>query len=302
MMCPAAFLWAMPWAVLVTGLLADPADGHIGERLLPIPQVPAHVLEGIDLDDGSIDDWREALGPPLLTALDFEGSVPYDPANLDFRIWLAWGEPGRLYMAAVFADDAHYYEDHPGGFMVSDNVSLAVDGDHTGGEYDFRGPHGDDPTTHESHRQAQRWHAVSQTENGRASVELSVFEQEDYGPWMYWPPFAHGGGDTAGENPTIWVVELYVTAWDELDSRGPDYSRISDFRAGQIIGLSVGVMEWDRRNQGGNDFFGLRTTAEPDPYGGADNFSDGILLGPDGQVPTAIRWDSWSRIKATFGP
>ena len=83
-----------------------PAGAHVGDRLLAIPYLSEKTLANIELD-GDVDDWAEVLGPPILTPLDFRvrqqepfhGKVlydEYDPANLDFRIWMGWSPPGRL--------------------------------------------------------------------------------------------------------------------------------------------------------------------------------------------------------------
>ncbi len=39
------------------------------------------------------EDWLEIVGEPSLTASDFFGLFgPYDPSEVDFRIWLAWNQ------------------------------------------------------------------------------------------------------------------------------------------------------------------------------------------------------------------
>ena len=86
----------------------------------------------------------EAVGEPTLTLLDFDlrssytQVTSYDPSNLDFRIWLGWSRDGKIHFAGQFADDAYYNEYDPTylPFSFYDSISLMVDGDHSGGEYD----------------------------------------------------------------------------------------------------------------------------------------------------------------------
>ena len=118
---------------------------HQGERIYPIYEITDDMLEWIDLEDGSIEDWEE-LFDPSLTTLDFTRTIfdrntldreiaSYDPSDLDFRIWLVWNDKhNRLYVSGQFADDIHVRKRNrtQGG---PDSMYLYVDGDHTGGQY-----------------------------------------------------------------------------------------------------------------------------------------------------------------------
>ena len=109
------------------------------------------------------------------------------------------------------------------------------------------------------------------------------------------------------------MVEFAVTAWDDLNWEGPEHSRRSVLEAGRIIGLQVLVYDQDSDND--LEIFSLAistVTAEATPRSTtfthdlfADNFVDGLLIpcdrGDCGSVPpggTAVRTDSWGRIKA----
>ena len=106
-----------PWiiAVGVAGLLlvlADHTQAHVGNRIYPIFELADEDVALIDIKDGSVEDWEEVVGEPSLTAIDFEtsqhGVLPYDPFNLDFRIWLAWhGTTNRIFVAMERADDVY---------------------------------------------------------------------------------------------------------------------------------------------------------------------------------------------------
>ena len=127
--------------------LLSSAHAHRGDRLYPIFELTDADLALVDLHDGSVGDWESLFGEAAITALDFRASPnfgPYDPASIDFRIWLAWhGASNRIYVAMERTDDIYINEYNPqrrGGyyrFMEASDSSLlfAVDGDHSGGRY-----------------------------------------------------------------------------------------------------------------------------------------------------------------------
>ena len=128
-------------AVVVAALVAPVLVGaHVGDRVYPIPELTDEMLAQIDLKDGSVDEWSELVGEPAMTPLDFKedfNGQDYDPADLDFRVWLAWHDTlERLYLAAVLSDDelgALPDPSDPSLLRSYDSISMAVDGDHSGG-------------------------------------------------------------------------------------------------------------------------------------------------------------------------
>ena len=211
---------------ILTSLLIglNHASAHQGDRIFPIFEITDDMLELIDLDDGSIDEW-EALIEPSLTTLDFtrnifdrstlnSETVAYDPSDLDFRVWLGWNDThSRLYVSGQFADDVHVRERRKGTEAL-DGLYLDVDGDHSGGEYRFFSG----PRSGETMTQAQSYSAPF------------LFEPEfsiglDYNPHgkpheFYWAgelPYAHGGDGAAGEFPIVWTVEFFITPFDFLN-------------------------------------------------------------------------------------
>ena len=202
-------------AVLALGY---PAASHVGDRLLAIPYLSEETLANIELD-GYVDDWAEALCPPTLTALDFhvQKTPPmhervlydeYDPANLDFRIWMGWSPAGRLFVAGEFADNIYRNELLPPPmWSLADGVALMVDGDHSGGErLNIIGMPEPDEELH-----AQYYGAVSSVPSG-PKVKLPILG--NIPEWMSELPFSTSSGRVAGENPTFWTVEFFVTCFD----------------------------------------------------------------------------------------
>ena len=134
-------------AVLFILMLSpNTAIAHTGERLFSIPYVSAEDVAHIQLD-GQLDDWKDLFEDPTVTALDFhpwhfEGITSYsecDPANLDFRIWLAWGDGGKIYGAVEAADNVYRNDERDNVHYFSDHLAMMVDGDHSGGRYVFLG-------------------------------------------------------------------------------------------------------------------------------------------------------------------
>ena len=127
--------------MLLIGL--DYSAAHVGDRLYPIFYLTDEMMEGIRVDDGTVDEWYELVGEPNLSILDFhetQNNSQYDPSDMDFRIWLAWhDDPVRIYLAFVGSDDAYennhdYDANFPQNLIIAhDSIELIVDGDHSGG-------------------------------------------------------------------------------------------------------------------------------------------------------------------------
>ena len=130
--------WCLALCLVLS--LTMSTGAHVGDRVYPIPFLSDGMLAEIRLDDGRIDEWIELLGEPTLTLLDFAdnwGQRTPNPADLDFRIWLAWhDDPARFYVGYVASDDVykntHDY-DSQDGIQWNDGILLAIDGDHSGG-------------------------------------------------------------------------------------------------------------------------------------------------------------------------
>ena len=294
---------------LVVLILTGLAEAHSGNRLYPFYELTDEMLEKIDIHDGLIDEWYE-VGEPSMTLLDFKvifDLEPLDPANLDFRIWLAWhDEPDRIYAAFIIADDEyrneHDYTDTErwrNEMFNYDSVVFQLDADHSGGSGKESG-------------ETQRYSAVARTASGPL---LDNEMRANPGRWSYsgipdsWkvrPPYGDAGGTVAGENPTVSVIEMYVTpydwwdAWDDVEQTG--YSELS---AHQIIGFSTEIIEkdYDPDCLDCSGYSWYPTEIEEDGswidlYRVVANvFVDGLLLPAQ---DTAVESVTWGRIKASL--
>ena len=211
-------------ALILLFSVAISSEAHVGGRVFPIPYLTDEMVENIQLDDGSVHEWIELVGEPTLTLLDFtEENVnsPLDPADLDFRIWLAWhDEPARLYVAFVASDDVYLNHHDYDSSIVSrryiwgnDSITLAIDGDHSGGA---GGSNGDSlEETIELYGQTQNYVAIPYTVSGPTLSNPTYRVETGKLSWTTLPPYAESGGGVAGESPVIWVIEVYPVNWTE---------------------------------------------------------------------------------------
>lgn len=115
---------------------------HTGDFVYRIIELTDSQQAQIDVHDGSVEDWRDIVGDPTLTALDFGTGYlwgEYNPISFDFQIWLAWHrQTSRIYVAMEQIDDDYINEFVRGWEFMEQHdsfMSLAVDGDHSGGLY-----------------------------------------------------------------------------------------------------------------------------------------------------------------------
>lgn len=300
----------MRLVVIMAGLLVEltgTVHAHVGDKLFSFFELTDEDLARIDLHDGSTDDWRDVLGEPSLTASEFYiagGDAPvYDPADLDFQIWLGWHQAtNRIYVAMECSDNAYVnqYGGRAGSTHMSlhDSMQFAIDGDHSGGEYDF--VPNDFSTLDEflqvTQAQAQNYYAIARTPDAHY-INLGY----GFDDWYTQPPYVDGGGGITSEAPVISVVEFYVTPYDRLVKDSPEQTMISALLPGKVIGFFLGVIDYDRApkefHAGYAVYPSLRTQFT------ADFFADGVLVGAEGMAPeiSAMESDSWGRIKASFG-
>ena len=306
--------WHLGIFCLVIALTIS-AESHVGDRLYPVFYLSDELLAEIDLKDGSIDEWIELFGVPTMTLLDFAdqwGQRAPSPSDLDFRIWLAWhDDPARFYVAFIASDDVykntHDYNSQD-GIQWNDGILLAIDGDHSGGA--GCSPDCSEEDWLEIRGQTQYYEAIARTVSGPTLDDVGTRYRTGTFPWSVLPPYAEAGGDVAGENPVISVIEVYITPFDRWGGTwdSPDDKVVSDLTAGQVIGFAMTVFDNDEP---------IETSEEgvfwvPEAMQSAENpaffdimlhkgdaFLDGLLLAsePKNSVVNSV---SWGRIKASL--
>ena len=300
------------WSRAIAGLIvvsliagSTAALAHQGDRIVPIYEITDDMLELIDLKDGRIDEWEDFFEPSL-TTLDFfaytsvttREIVPYDPSDLDFRIWLGWNAThDRLYLSFQAADDVYKIREKIN--QTQDGLELRVDGDHSGGEYRFFSG----PRYRDSMGPAQAYFAPSFLDMD-SSIELHFGDSEGMEAleWVDDPPYADGGEGSVGGNPVFWVLEFYVTPFDELIWNDQESSLPSELVSGKVVGFFIRIADFDSQelltNYMIDDAFLKR---QGNPASDANLFVDGVLL-PAGEIleDSAVQPSSWGLIKASF--
>ena len=298
------------WPKLVLSLAGffSVADAQEPDRLFPILQLTDRDVAEIDVTDGSVGDWEYIAGEPTLTPLDFAITTfgSYDPADMDFRIWLGWHDAtDRIYFAMERVDDVYVNEfdreDERMRIMSfhDSSVFFAVDGDHSGGE--FFPP--DSSLENMLPYEAQKYQALGEVFDEGLQVLLFPRSYHVSPDWFNRPPFAHGGGAVFGESPIFSVTEFYVTPYDLFAWTDPGDSDLSDLFAGKIIGFNIEVYDLDSQ-PGHWETVHLLASRTNDEDGllkmSADDLADGVLMTPDGSASedSAVESVTWARIKA----
>ncbi|MXW80145.1 MAG: hypothetical protein F4Z57_14400 [Gemmatimonadetes bacterium] len=290
------------FCLMLALVLAGTAHAHIGEKVFLIFEIPDADLGDIDLFDGDISDWEDVVGDASLTPEDFFADptvgdgAQYDPADMDYRVWLGWNNTNnRLYLAAERTDNV-YINEYAGGAPASvwqhDSVEFMVDGDHSGGQYNFGNSETmtDEEKALNQNRQAQKWNAIFDSPDGRF---LGYPGRAD---WLNSPPLSDGGGASVGEGPTTSVLEIYVTPYDDIVFSDQAASVATDLEAGNIIGFQIAMPDFDEAPQQYRGYHTLSGQAATFRF--AERFVDGQLVGAGDATAVADR--SWARIKASF--
>ena len=286
--------------LLILLIMTGVAGAHNG-HLFPFYELTDEMLETIDIHDGLIDEWYE-VGEPCMTTLDFKtvrDQVPFDPSNLDFQIWLAWHEElNRIYVAVIVADDEHKNWDRID--FAEDGIDFYLDADHSGGRgYLDVLLDGTEVATEKVHLmwgQTQRYRAIPQ-----ATSEGTRITGGGYG-WRIHPPYGDAGGEAAGENPTIWIIEMYVTPFNQW-GYSVEETTFGELSAHRIVGFALVITDYDRsKDHTGTIEWNPEAIEDMEAlhYLGrhvAEIFLDGLLFPAQ---ETAVESLAWGRIKASL--
>jgi hypothetical protein len=285
-------------------VLAGSAAAHMGNRIFQIWELPTADLP--DLHDDTLDDWEEDFPGLPLDYHDFTSIVvrAQEPDDLAFRVFLAWHNASQsLYIAVECLDNQLISE--------GDLLGVRVDGDHSGGLFGYYGGEYAEEERKRFHQsQAQSYLIYEYSPEG-----IRLRHSGAAASWVTQPPWGDAGGFQIGEAPSHAVVELMITPWDDLNGAGPEQSRRSELKGGKIIGLNLLVNDIDEPAHGDPPSYEIKNWYELAPLdpndtthgGSASGFADAVLVpckvGDCSEAPgrtTAVRPDSWARIKASF--
>ncbi len=276
---------------LILGLSSG-ASAHIGDRIHLIFELSEADLADIDLRDADITDWEDVLGDASLVPTDFYQhpdvghGAPYDPADLDYRIWLAWnGNQGTIWMGMERIDNIYineYAGGDLGGLWRHDSVEFMLDGDHSGGDYTGSADENwtDEEKDLNNNRTAQHYLAIGDTPDGRHVGYLGRGTE-----WVNSLPYADGGGGSTGDGPTTTIIEFFVTPFDDLIWNNPDDSKPSPLFDGKIIGFQISAQDFDTP---GNYYQAFHTlSGQAATWRFAERFVDGRLVSAVADAGTA---------------
>ncbi len=317
-MLPALFI------IFVSFLPANHAAGHHGSVIFPLYQLPPDQLPNIH--DGSIEEWRSLLSEPTLTEADFipagteTTASGHNAEDLQVEVYLGWTpSPPRVYAAMERYDDVHVVADRERSTR-SDGIYLNIDADHSGGRYSWGLPGGDCalsvaeaiqrgltleciPHIFHSYTHAQEYVVSLSTRDRGPTLFLPIAQTEEEGftkDWAEDAPYAAVGGigGIVRENLNYSVLEFFVTPFDSLDIRGPEFSLPSELREGQVMGLEVTMMDFDEPNVSSYSEIQSTLSGSNHVWFDADYFVDFRLLGsPPSPASTSVERTTWGDVK-----
>ena len=294
---------------------AGTSSAHVGDTVYPIFELPTSDLP--DIFDGTLEDWEDVLPGTELTHNDFTPlnvgeAAGIDPADSAYRVYLAWHSAGQHVYVGVERIDNVYINTYEGGnvhmLAAYDDVEFHLDGDHTGGQYNFWlevGDYSEEEFKYLQNLTAQQYVIIAESPDD----QIIGYQGNGLG-WAIDPPYADAHGTVFGEDPVTSITEFYVTAWDEINWEGANLSTRSELVGGKIIGLQITIADYDAGDEDGGPIRrGFHTLSGQDnTWIHADRFVDAELIPCDTgdcgasaePLPTAVEDDSWGRIKATF--
>ena len=168
-----------------------------------------------------------------------------------------------------------------------------VDGDHSGGRYNFQNEDGltDEQKKLDFNRTAQKYNATYTVPDGRHMAYPGG------AAWVNVLPYADAGGAAVGAGPTVAVLEMFVTPFDDLIWNDEAASTASNITSGQVIGFQIAVPDFDTEPSEYQAYHTL--TGQAQTFRFSERFADGRLVGVSGGG-TAVENTSWARIKASF--
>jgi hypothetical protein len=298
------------FAILLLALSMTLAfGGMVSAQLAVYPIYELATADLPDLNDGTLEDWEDVLPGTSLTHDDFlplavADGAGINPADLAYRVYLAWNSAGqKLWICCERVDDMYintYEGGAPQNHWMHDGIEFMVDGDHTGGPYNGFpvADYGEEQSKLLTGYQAQQYTMLPESPAGDV-----VGNNTAASGWVTNLPWAAGGGFAEGEAPTTSVMEGYFTPWDMLNWQGPELSTRSTLEEGRVIGFQISVQDWDVVGT----YHSFHTLSGlPNTWRDADNFVKGELIGCEGgdcgsaPIISAVQSESWGRVKASL--
>ena len=205
--------------------------------------------------DGDTSDW--AIVPKAYT---IDGShladtvmgkgTNMDPKDLAVEVTVGWSpKTNRLYVLYKMYDDVHNFNRERG-----DIFEIVIDADHSGGRYhSFEDV---DPATEAKLKSTtcQNYHIFTPPAKGKPWAWVWGEQQ-----WLTRAPWAEHAFkyDFGPKKPGVLWLEFSITPFNYASHLGPKYSAIHKMVAGQVIGLSWSVLDYDEDDKRYQGFWNL---------------------------------------------
>ena len=284
---------------LVFLLAAFPLRSFAGEdRVLPPLEIPVLTEADAIQVDGDLTDWRQAIGPPMLTeqttwqdpTVD-DGAADW-PYNFYFEVWIGIKPPDRVLVAVERRDDA-----------TSDQPIDRRDRGRSGrpwrdGQVEFMIEVTPQEVAEDA-ATAQRVEVLPFAQGGPSFRYTGAV-----GDWRNSTDYIHGVTvtDTLETREIAKIstrVEVSLTVFDVVSDTGPGESVRSDLKVGDVINLGVLVVDV------GLCEYCVQVSTYPCPPGGAralqedaSSFGAAVLTGlePPRTVVSPSGWGSLKRL------
>jgi len=248
----------------------------IGPRIYESFQFPDDRLPVID---GDLSDWEIVGGDytqdtfQLLNFFYHDAAKrrAYDPAGFDLRVRTGYNlSTNRIYVAAEYYDDFHNMDRVTPSRRevgVDDIFELVVDADRSGRAFVYDASRIRLQNTH-----AQNYHVYFHEREANhlwAWGEQRWLEEEPYGKAASVYDGVHGSSG-------LCVLEFWVTPYNYAHPDGPQLSAPAELAAGDTIGMSYAVLDWEEDETPGTvHFWALADTVLM--YCNADFTADFVL-------------------------
>lgn len=255
--------------------------------------------EHIPTVDGDLSDWDIVPDVYFITHENFSEDVKglgvaFDASDWEVKYIASYNvTANRMYfMTRVFDDNCH-----PGDYW-----EVTIDADHSG---ENQMAWFTDLTTEEADRLGGAYGQTYKTYPVAPNETRGWIWSFTTAKWILEPEWFEFAVtlDAPLEGEGIYKQEVSCHAWDDLDYHGADVSDIHIFEEGQIIGMCYQIADNDG-NEGGYDGYwtlGGGASAPQFEYVLTDFLLapiDAAVSWPD--VPSAVKANSWGRIKSTF--
>ena len=243
------------------------------------PGVTYHVFQFPDGKlpkiDGDPSDWKIVPKQFTIDGSHLEDTVRgkgknMDPADLAVEVTVGWSpKTNRLYFLYKVYDDVHNF--HP---EWGDIFEIVIDSDHSGGRY-----HGFDDVDKETEARlacttAQNYHIFTPPGEGRPWAWVWPGRQQ----WLVDKPWAERAYkyDFGYKQAGVLYLEFYITPFNYASHLGPKFSALHKMEAGQVMGLSWSVLDYDESHKRYEGFWNLSHATRMDRT--ADLLPDFVLM------------------------